>query len=139
MRRATAVVVAILLVPAGAAAQDGLLESGRRLAAATVLQQEDSERERSVARTWIGVAMAAGGAAMAVYSSGLACADDRALREQSERAVNMRRDEQRVRCQPRGDVGRRVAALAWSDVPAARDLSVGAAPGRVSVGRRFGW
>ena len=137
MRRATAV-VAMLLVPAGAAAQVRLLESAERLAAATVLQQEGPERERSVARTWIGVAMAAGGAAMAVYSSGLPCADDSALREQL--GVRSCVGTNSVFGASLGAMlGGALLALAWSDVPAARDLSVGAAPGRVSVGRRFGW
>ena len=137
MRLATAV-VAMLLVPAGVAAQDRLLESGRRLAAATVLQQEDPERERSVARTWIGVAMAAGGAAMAVYSSGLPCADDRALREQL--SVRSCVGTNTVFGASLGAMlGGALLVLAWSDVPAARDVSVSAAPGRVSVGRRFGW
>ena len=136
-RIAVVALIAVLAVPAVAAAQDRILESAERLAAGTMLQM-DSERERSPGRTWAGVAMLAGGGIMAAYYGASTCAENRALGE----LLDIRSCGEAATL---FSVGAGVAvvgtlfATIWSDVPVARDLSVVAAPGRVTVGRTFGW
>ena len=138
MHRITVVVlVAVLAAPAVATAQNRILESAERLAAGTVLQM-DQERVRSAGRTWAGVAMLAGGGIMAAYYGASTCAENRLagelldIRSCGEAATLF-------------SVGAGVAvvgvlfATVWSDVPVARDLNVGVAPGRVTLGRTFGF
>ena len=137
MRITVVVLVAVLAAPAVAVAQDRLLESAERLAAGTLLQM-DQERERSAGRTWAGVTMLAAGGIMAAYYGASTCAENRFageildIRSCGEAATLF-------------SVGAGVAvvgvlfATIWSDVPVARDLAVQVSPGRLTVGRTFGF
>ncbi|MXY57900.1 MAG: hypothetical protein F4Y41_16150 [Gammaproteobacteria bacterium] len=98
--------------------------------------QSEPERVRSMERTWAGVAMMAGGVTLLATQVGRVCGEDADTAYifdvptcDSVSAI--------------GGVGVGIAvsglllATIWSDVPVVRDLQVGAAPGRVEVGRTF--
>ena len=141
MRSIALAVVFAVVVPFATAAQEASTSSETLLEAAlsraSTLQAEP-ETVRSMTRTWWGVALVAGGTAIAASSAGTECVKSDLLSDFSGLPT----------CDEVASVislGLIVAgtgallATIWSDVPVVRDLSIGAAPGRVQVGRTFEW
>ena len=136
MRHAIIALCLVIVLPSLVAAQDRpLLEAA--LAQATTAPISP-ERERSMARTWWGVAMIAGGTAMVVSAAGTECAESDLVADLA--GVQTCDDVQSTGALGLVLVGAgALLATIWSDVPVVRDLTIGATSGRVQVGRTFGW
>ncbi len=116
-----------------------IVASAVRAVATLQTEAEEPARRRSMARTWTGVALIGGGAAIAVaYGGQPSCVTERAPGYYYE-ACNYDSDDD-----PALMVGSALAAVGlllatmWSDVPA-NAIEVSVAPGRVRVGKTFGF
>ena len=133
-------VCSVLLAAVPATAQQPsssapLLEQA--LSRAAFLQPELG-RERSTARTWIGAVMATFGGLSMIGAAASDCADNKVLAALAD--VPTCGQLWGVFGLGAGlTVSGVLLATIWSDVPVARDLNFAAAPGRVTVGRTFGF
>lgn len=131
----------VLLTVVPVAAQQQFSSSAtlleQALSRASLLQPELG-RERSTTRTWVGAVMATVGGLAMIGAAVSDCADNDVLAALLD--VPTCGQLKGVLGLGAGlTAGGILLATIWSDVPVARDLDFTAAPGRVTVGRTFGF
>lgn len=127
-------------VQGGVPQQEGPIVSSAVRAVATLqAEAEAPARRRSMARTWTGVALLGGGAAIAfAYGGQPSCVTETAPGYRYEACSYDSDDDPALMVGSGLAVVGLLLATMWSDVPA-NAIGVSVAPGRVTVGKTFGF